>query len=110
MAGRYDFTLDQGATFSQVFQVTDASGTAITLSSYTVAMQGRRRHQDSSVDASFTCAVTDAQNGKFTVSLTATQSAAIPANKYFYDIEITTGTTVTRLIEGTFEVYPEVTR
>jgi len=54
---------------------------------------------------------TDATSGIVALSLTAAQSAALDAERYVYDVEITqtsTGT-VTRVIEGLITVRPNVT-
>ncbi len=49
-------------------------------------------------------------NGKFTLQLTATQTGALAAGEYVYDLEVTSpGGKVTRLLEGGFIVYEGVT-
>jgi hypothetical protein len=49
--------------------------------------------------------------GTVAVVITSTQSAAIPAGSYAYDLEITSsGNEVTRLIQGAFTVSGNVTR
>jgi hypothetical protein len=52
----------------------------------------------------------DALNGEVTLSLTATQTAALTAGRYVYDVELTIGSTVSRVIEGIVTVTPEVTK
>ena len=54
---------------------------------------------------------TDAASGVVALEMTATQTAALDAERYVYDVEITqtsTGT-VTRVIEGLITVRPNVT-
>ena len=54
---------------------------------------------------------TDAASGVIALELTASQSAALDAERYVYDVEITqtsTGT-VTRVIQGLITVRPNVT-
>ena len=54
---------------------------------------------------------TDATSGVVALSMTATQTAALDAERYVYDVEITqtsTGT-VTRVIEGLITVRHNVT-
>jgi hypothetical protein len=50
--------------------------------------------------------------GTLAVRATAQQTTAITNGKYAYDLEITAPTTnvVTRLVQGTVEVSPQVTR
>ena len=49
--------------------------------------------------------------GVITLSLTATETAALAAGRYVYDLEmVSSGGQVTRLLEGVVTVSPEVTR
>jgi hypothetical protein len=49
--------------------------------------------------------------GVITLSLTATETAALAAGRYVYDLElVSSGGVVTRLLEGVVTVSPEVTR
>ena len=49
--------------------------------------------------------------GVITLSLTATETAALTAGRYVYDLEmVSSGGQVTRLLEGICTVTPEVTR
>jgi len=56
-----------------------------------------------------TSIATDATTGVVTLSLTATETAALDAERYVYDLEITSGAAVTRVIEGIITVRPQVT-
>jgi hypothetical protein len=82
-----------------------------------------RYHRSSTSIVSFTVTIPAAgelpTTGKLTVSLTAAQTASIPAgeditdirSKYVYDIEIIDGSgVVKRIIDGLAYVSPEVTR
>lgn len=48
--------------------------------------------------------------GTIVVALTDTQTSALPAGRYVYDLELVEGSKVTRLIEGVAICTPEVTR
>jgi hypothetical protein len=110
-AGKYNFTLEQGATFSREITVQD-SGSAMNLTGYTPRMQMRSTHDSSTVALSFTAAVmSPASNGKISLSASATDTAAVEEGIYVYDLEIESGSSgVTRLMEGNVTVTPEVTR
>ena len=56
--------------------------------------------------------MTDATNGKFTIQLSNSQTAAISSGKYYYDVELvnTGNNVVTRLLQGVARVTAEVTR
>ncbi len=108
MATRLDIIIDQGSTFTLSFDVEDANNDPFDLSGYTVAGQMRKNH-NSSNSTSFSTAI--ANTNEITISLTATQTANLVADRYVYDVEIDDGaSTITRIIEGVSTVTPEVTK
>jgi hypothetical protein len=119
-AGRYDFTIEQGATFSRQVTWQNENGSAVNLTGYTISGKIKRKSSDVQPLISFTCTVTNASSGIFTFSLTAAQSATLPtAHSHLpekqllecvYDIEATSGGTVYRVLEGIVKISPEVTR
>lgn len=121
-AGRYDTIIEQGATFERVFNWKDSTGAGINLTGYTVAGKVKAKTSDKVQLLSFTVTIADQTlyAGKFTASLSATQTAGLPA-KYtsdgrkedlnlYYDIEANTGPTVYRIVEGILSGSPEVTK
>ena len=110
-AGTYNFTLEQGSTFSRQITVQE-NGTALNLTGYTARMQMRSTHDSSTIALTYTSTIASpASNGIVNLSATASQSAAIEEGIYVYDLEIESGTgVVTRLMEGKVTVTPEVTR
>ena len=109
-AGTYNFTIEQGTTFSRVLTLQE-NGSAMNLTGYSVASQMRSTHDSSTVVATFSGSVTNASSGQITLSLTNSQTSAIEEAIYVYDVEITSGAgSVTRILEGNITVTPEVTR
>ena len=110
-AGKYNFTLEQGATFSREITVQD-SGSPMNLTGHTPRMQMRSTHDSSTIALTFTAAIANpATNGKINLGATATATAAVEEGIYVYDLEIESGSSgVTRLLEGQVTVTPEVTR
>ena len=109
-AGTYNFTIEQGTTFSRVLTLQE-NGSAMNLTGYSVASQMRSTHDSSSIVATFSGSVTNASSGQLTLSLTNSQTSAIEEAIYVYDVEITSGAgAVTRILQGTVTVTPEVTR
>ena len=110
MAVYSNLTVDQGTDFTMSVDVTDTDGDALNLTGFTVAGQVRRSYF-SSTAVNFTCAVSNATSGIITVSLSGTQSDAMKAGRYVYDVEITNaGGTKTRVLEGQLEIMPAVTK
>ena len=109
-AGTYNFILEQGATFNRILTLKE-NNAVMNLTGYSVASKMRSTHDSSSVVGTFTCTISDAANGKITMAMTNSTSAAIEEGIYVYDLEITSGTgSVTRLMQGEVTVNPEVTR
>ena len=68
-----------------------------------------RKSYDATTATSFTTAKVDA-TGVVTLSLTATETAAVKAGRYVYDVEIASSTETLRVLEGLVTVTPNVTR
>ena len=109
-SGKLDITVEQGATFSRTITIKDASNTAVNISSDTFAGQIRKRHQSATTEAAFSFTITDGTNGEVTATISNTDTSSMDPGDFVYDIEWTSGSTVTRLLEGTATVTPEVTR
>ena len=109
-AGSYNFTLEQGTTFSREITVQE-SGSAMNLTGDTGRMQMRSTHNSTTIALTITVAVSNAAQGKLQLTATAAQTSAVEEGMYVYDLEIESGGgTVTRLMEGNVTVTPEVTR
>ena len=111
MAIYSNLVVDQGSSFSADIDVTDSDGDALNLTGYTVAGQIRKSCA-STTAVDFSGSVFSATNGTVRISLTPTQTNAMKAGRYVYDVEITKTSTaeITRIIEGQVEVRPGVTR
>jgi len=111
MAAIANLTIDQGATFSSDVTVKDANGNAFDLTGYTATAKMAKGYSSTRTRTAITCTINaDPTTGIVTLSLTATETAALDAPaRYVYDLEITSGATVTRVIEGIINVRPNVT-
>lgn len=113
-AGTYHMKIEKGSTLSLVLTYADANDTAIDLSGYSARMQIRKRMNDSNAILEATTEngyITLGGNaGTVTISIPASVTATLDAVEAVYDIELVNGSIVTRLVEGTVEVSPEVTR
>jgi hypothetical protein len=109
MAVYSNLTVDQGASFSANIDVTDSDGDALNLDGYSVAGQIRKTYS-STTAVDFTASIINASAGVVQISLSATQTNNMKAGRYVYDVEINSGGTITRVVEGQVEVTPGVTR
>jgi hypothetical protein len=114
VAGTYDITADQGATFSFNLHWYDPDGTAKDITGYTARMQVRQRFVSTSTVLSLvspTDITLGGSSGSIVATVSATAMAAVAAGDYLYDLEmVASNGIVTRLIKGSFTVRPEVTR
>ena len=113
-AGIYNFTIDQGSNWNLNVVYKDSTGTVINLTGYTAAMQLRQNYNSDTAELTLNTStggivITGAQ-GKLVLSATAIQTGALDAGFYVYDLEISSGGVVTRLIQGQITVAGEVTR
>jgi hypothetical protein len=114
-AGSYDIYIEQGATLSLPIVWKDSAGTIINITGYTARMQVRQSVNSSTILLTATTEngklVIDGSAGKVTISLSATDTAAITWLTGVYDLElVSSGGVVTRLLEGSVVVSREVTR
>lgn len=113
-AGTYNIICDQGSTLDRTLTWKDSDGVLINLTGYTARMQVRATFESTTTVLSLTT-----ENGGITLGgalgtiqiiASATATAAIDPRIYVYDLELVNGTTVYRLVQGSFTVRPEVTR
>ena len=110
MASISNIFIDQGADFTTTVTVTDSNGDAVSLVGYSAAAQIRKSYS-SSTSTAFTTSVSNASGGEITITLSDSQTAALEAGRYLYDVLITTaGRDQTRVVEGQVTVNPSVTR
>jgi len=124
-AGKYSFLIEQGATLSFELQYKDSAGTPIDLTGYTARMQIRSSVDSTTTIASLTSTLTadgtglnlsgssgtkPLSSGSIGVYISATTSSLFTFNEGVYDLELVSGSTVTRLIEGKVKLSKEVTR
>jgi len=111
-AGIYNGVMDQGATWTLTIVYNNPDGTPIDLTGYTGRMQLRTKFDS-------TAALTlSTSNGGMTITgptgtinllATATQTESINPAIYVYDLELTSGTNIQRLIQGQITVRAQVT-
>lgn len=113
MASNYDFTIYQGSTFSRTITYKDNNGDPVDLTGYTARLQVRISY-DSDVLLELTT-----ENGGIelggalgTIRLLASASdtADLDFSKARYDLELVSGSTVTRLLMGLVFLSREVTK
>lgn len=109
-----DLCIQQGATFSRLIRW-KADGASVNLTGYTARMQIRPTAASATTTLSLTTEnariALGGAAGTITLSISATDTAAIAAGRYVYDLElVSAGGIVTRLLQGIVTVSANVTR
>lgn len=108
MSAKFNLTLMQSADFLASFQVNDANNNPIDISTMTIESQMRHDYT-SNTAVSFVC--NGYSNGYLTLTLPASNTIAINSGSYVYDIMMKdTFGNLTRAIEGSIKVTPDVTQ
>lgn len=113
LAGSYDLTIEQGATFTLAMFYQDDAGAAVDLTGATARMQLRTAVSASTPAIELTTQngriTIDGARGQITLNIAAADTAGLTGSGV-YDLEIVQGSTVQRILEGAYKVNPEVTR
>lgn len=112
-AAKYDFEIEQGATFDYLLTLKDSAGVVIDLTGYTATMQIRKTQQDSKVIKELTESsglTITALAGTIRILISATSTGDFNFKTGVYDIKIDSGSLVTRIMEGNITLDKAVTR
>jgi hypothetical protein len=126
-AGRYSFTIEQGATLDFELAYKDSSNNPIDLTDYQGRMQIRPSIGDSTIHITLSSSLDDdgtglnfsgsdglnpPTSGTIGIFISAASSSLLDFNEAVYDLEIASGSTypvVTRLLEGQVKLSKNVT-
>jgi hypothetical protein len=118
-AGKYTMLIEQGATLDLSLAYKDSNNTAINLTNYSGKMQIRSGYADSNPTTYLTLSSSlqpdgtgitfGGVSGTIGIYISATTSSALTFDSASYDLEITSGSVVTRLLQGTVNLSKQVT-
>ena len=124
-AGRYSFVVEQGSTLNLELQYKDSSGNPINLTGYSGKMQIRPAVSSETVYLTLSSSLNadgtglnfsgssnlnPPTSGTIAIYISAPTSSQLTFDNAVYDLELTSGTVVTRLLEGQIKLSKEVTR
>lgn len=108
MAEVYTLHVDAGATWRVEFEYTNEDETVFDLTGYTAKMQ--LRETPSATLALEIDADIDVELGRLVFVASAADTSDLLLPTYAYAVELTDGTEVIRLVQGSAHVSPEVVR
>jgi hypothetical protein len=126
-AGKYSFSIDQGSTFTIGVQYLDSNEVPIDLTGYHGRMQIRSDYADNTntlyvtVSSSFDTDGTGLNfnglygnqpltSGSIGITISADKTTSMSFDEGYYDLELYSGSFVTRILEGIVLINKEVTR
>jgi hypothetical protein len=123
-AGKYNFTIEQGATYTVEIQYKDANNNPIDLTGYSGRMQIRPaigstttylclssslQSDGTGLNFSGSAGINPPISGTIGIYISAASSSALTFNEGVYDLEIASGSFVARLLQGNVQLSKEVT-
>jgi len=109
MAAFTELTLEQYSDFSTTINLDDTQGDSIDLTLYTAYSQIKRSPYSSKFFM-FNADITDNANGVITLSMSSSNTANIPPNRYLYDVIIKGDGNLVRVAEGIVTVTPGISK
>jgi hypothetical protein len=126
-AGKYAMLIEQGATLKLDLAYKDSNNTAIDLTGYSGKLQIKDNYADAAsttyltlssslnadgtgINFSGSAGALPPTSGTIGIVISAASSSALTFETAYYDLEITSGSVVTRLLQGTVNLSKEVTR
>ena len=126
-AGKYSFVIEQGSTLDFEIQYKDSSSNPIDLTGYSAKMQIKSNYADNSPTTYLTLSsslqgdgtglnllgsggLKPYSSGSIGLYISAATSSLLTFDTGYYDLEVTTGSVVTRILEGRVNLSKEVTR
>ena len=125
-AGKYALLIEQGATLKLDLAYKDSNNAAINLSGYSGKLQIKDNYADSATTTYLTLSSSlnadgtginfsgssnsiSPVSGTIGIIISAASSSALTFDTAYYDLEITSGSVVTRLLQGTVNLSKQVT-
>jgi len=126
-AGKYALLIEQGATLKLDLAYKDSNNAAIDLRGYSGKLQIKNNYADSATTTYLTLSSSlnadgtginfsgssnsiPPVSGTIGIVISAATSSLLTFDTAYYDLEITSGSIVTRLLQGTVQINKEVTR
>ena len=103
-----NLVINTGSDFSTTFTVVDTSNAAFDFTGYTAASQMSKSVAGGATlgaVGTITVGITSALGGKINISLSEQNTRNLSEGRYVYDVNVKTGTNVSKLVNGNILVY-----
>ena len=95
-----NITIPGGADFQQTFFLESVANTPLNLTGYTGNAKLKKSPASLNTTATFTVSFPNPSDGKVKISLGSSITSTLRPGRYCYDILLDSGTTKTRVVEG----------
>lgn len=110
MANVYDFSIEQGSSFSLTLTVKNSNGTPINLSGYSARGGIKYGYGSTGYLINLNPQIQNATGGQIKISIPDSGTSSLPVTKAVYDIEVYNDFNYTfKAIRGYASIIPEVT-
>lgn len=111
-AGTYNIIIEKGATFSRVVTIKDSDEIVVDITNVVEIRASLRTREQATDSWDFTCTKSATPtDGKFTWSMTATNTALLPSGNGVYDLELEwPNGSVERILSGDIQIKGNITR
>ena len=123
-AGKYNLLIEQGATYQVEIQYKDSAGVAVDLTGYSgklqirpsigspiayICLSGSLQPDGTGLNFSGSYGTTPPTSGSIGIYISAISSSLLTFDTGVYDLEISSGSFTTRLLQGNVQLSKEVT-
>lgn len=110
--GYLDLFIEQGEDFSATIELSSYSNSSYDLTNYYANSQIRRSHWSANASDIFITSMSEANNGKLILSISAANTQNLKYDKYVYDLFLTNAQTNKRskILEGMIYINPSCTK
>lgn len=111
MSNYVELFIDQGEDYSTTIVLQDDATNAYqNVAGYVLYSSIRKSTLSENASGNLVCSITDAANGKVTLSMNAANTSNMKPGNYLFDVKYVNGGLTKRLIEGLVIVSPSITR
>lgn len=106
-----NLVINGGADFNTIFTINQPNGSSLNIDGWTGSSQMTKSVSIGSTsypNATFSVGIVSATDGKLKISLGSTQTRNLSEGRYVYDILVSSGSTIYKLVEGNVLVKPGI--
>ena len=107
---KQNLVMTRGDTESIVITMKDSSNAVINITGRTYRAQIRSTKDSGTIDATFTCTITNAANGEVTCTILPAVTETLAVGIHYWDFEETVSGVVSTILAGSVNVLADVTR